>query len=190
MADRISFSGQHLALQEIFAQHADVEASLRSYFSPASVDYAVRFSDYKKPDDVQDAVKDELEMRLAEHERTTIFAILAALEAAFRIDYLQRSYKKKKDSLSRGFRDLHRKKGSRASLEDEILDEWKKYSSVSGKVIGDLKGAFKYRHWLAHGRYWEPKLGQKYDYYSVYILAESIFGSFPFEGIKRTQRVM
>jgi hypothetical protein len=97
MADRISFSGQHLALPEIFAQHADVEASLRSYFSPAS---------------------------------------------------------------------------------------------VSDKVIGDLKGAFKYRHWLAHGRYWEPKLGQKYDYYSVYILAESIFGSFPFEGMKRTQPVM
>lgn len=180
MADRISFSGQHLELLEIFAQHTDVEASLRSYFSPASVYYAERFFDYKEPD-----VKDELEIRLAEHERTTIFAILAALEAAFRIDYLQRSYKKKKDSLSRGFRDLHRKKGSRASLEDEILDEWKKYSSVSDKVIGELKGAFKYRHWLAHGRYWEPKLGRKYDYYSVYALAESILDSFPLEGIKQ-----
>jgi len=180
MAERISFSGQHLELPEIFAQHTDVESSLRSYFSPTSVDYTVRFADYIEPE-----VRNELELRLAEHDRTTIFAILSALEAAFRIDYLQRSYKKKKDPLSRGFRDLHRKKGSRASLEDEILDKWKEYSSVPVKIIGDIKGAFKYRHWLAHGRYWEPKLGQKYDYYSVYILAKIIFDSFPLEGIKR-----
>ena len=34
--------------------------------------------------------------------------------------------------------------------------------------------AFKYRHWLAHGRYWEPKLGRIYDYYSLYDLAYSM----------------
>ena len=151
-------------MPEIFAQHADVESSLRSYSSPTSVDYTVRFADYIEPE-----IRNELELRLAEHDRTTIFAILSALEAAFRIDYLQRSYKKKKDPLSKGFRDLHRKKGSRVSLEDDILDKWKEYSSAPVKIIGDLKGAFKYRHWLAHGRYWEPKLGQKYDYYSVYM---------------------
>ncbi len=33
-------------------------------------------------------------------------SILAALEAAFRIDFLQRCYKKQKDPLSRSFIDL------------------------------------------------------------------------------------
>ncbi len=70
------------------------------------------------------------------------------------------------------------------SLEDEILNSWKCCSSASDKLIGDLKGAFKFRHWLAHGRYWEPKLGQKYDYESVYVLAVTVFSSFPLEGIQ------
>jgi hypothetical protein len=26
---------------------------------------------------------------------------------------------------------------------------------------GDFKGALKLRNWLAHGRYWTPKLGRK-----------------------------
>ena len=47
------------------------------------------------------------------------------------------------------------------------------------KLIGDLRGAFRFRHWLAHGRYWNPKLGQKYDFVSVYSLAANVLGDFP-----------
>jgi hypothetical protein len=47
-------------------------------------------------------------------------------------------------------------------------------------LIDDLIGAFGYRNWLAHGRYWIPKLGRKYDYESVYKPAEDILGNFPF----------
>lgn len=39
------------------------------------------------------------------------------------------------------------------------------------QIIGDVKRAFKYRHWLAHGRYWTPKLGQGYNYAAVYGVA-------------------
>ena len=43
----------------------------------------------------------------------------------------------------------------------------------------DLKGAFKFRHWLAHGRYWDPNLGRKkYDFQSLYALAEEFFECF------------
>ena len=37
----------------------------------------------------------------------------------------------------------------RVSLEEEIFAEWIKYSNAPRYLIGDLKGAFKYRHWLA-----------------------------------------
>jgi len=181
MADHISFSGQHPQLPEIVTHHSDVESSLWGYFNPTSPSYSIRFAGYDEPQ-----VRSELQVRLAEHRRTTILTILTALEAAFRIDYLQRCYKKKKDPLSRGFRQLHSKKGSRASLDDEILDKWKQYTTGSGNLIAELKGALRYRHWLAHGRYWEPKLGQKYDYHSVYVLAENILNSFPLEGIDHT----
>lgn len=178
MPDRVSLLAP-LELNEIVAQHADVVASLRLYFSQASAEYSRRFAAYKESE-----VTSELEIRLNEHELITTFSILSSLEAAFRIDYLQRCYRKKKDPLSRGFRELHRRKGSRVSLEDEILNSWKCCSSAPDKLIGDLKGAFKFRHWLAHGRYWEPKLGQKYDYESVYVLAVTVFSSFPLEGIQ------
>lgn len=42
---------------------------------------------------------------------------------------------------------------------------------MSKALLGELAGAFRYRHWLAHGRYWQPKLGRKYDYLSVFGLA-------------------
>jgi hypothetical protein len=49
-------------------------------------------------------------------------------------------------------------------------------------LIGELRGAFRFRHWLAHGRYWTPKLGRRYNYEDVYALADETFKSFPFFG--------
>ncbi len=178
MGSPVRFSGQHLELSEISQHYRDLEASLRIYFSPASPDYPNRFAGY-----LETEIRDEMELRLAEHSRTTALSVLSALEAVLRIDYLQRCYKKKKDQLSRAFRTLHQRKGSRASLENEILTEWKNHSTVPEQLIGNLKGAFKYRHWLAHGRYWLPRLGQKYDYESVYLLAEAVLTVFPLEGV-------
>jgi hypothetical protein len=65
------------------------------------------------------------------------------------------------------------------TLEEEILNAWVEHRNVSSSLVRNLKGAFKYRHWLAHGRYWNPKLGQPYDYDGVFLLAESILNSFP-----------
>ena len=115
----------------------------------------------------QTRCREELGNRLAELDRNTTMSLLAA-EAAFRIDYLQRCYQRKKDWVSRQVSgNLQREKGSRVSLEDEIFEVWKSNTSGSNKLISDLRGAFKFRHWMAHGRYWTPKLGQKYDYLSI-----------------------
>jgi hypothetical protein len=81
-------------------------------------------------------------------------------------------------------RKIHTQKGSRASLEEEILPAWRKYTDVASGVISDLRGALKYRHWLAHGRYWVPKLGRKYEYHDIYALAHAVFAAFPLEGAR------
>ena len=47
-------------------------------------------------------------------------SLLAAVEAAFRIDYLQRCYQRKKDGVSRQFWEIYKEKETRASLEDEL----------------------------------------------------------------------
>ena len=41
------------------------------------------------------------------------------------------------------------------------------------RLIGDVRGAFKFRHWVAHGRYWVAKLGRKYDFAYVHLLASA-----------------
>jgi hypothetical protein len=66
------------------------------------------------------------------------------------------------------------------SLEDDILGLWSQHHPTLKKRIGEFRGALKLRHWLAHGRYWIPKLGRKYDFADVYLLATIILGEFPF----------
>jgi hypothetical protein len=48
-----------------------------------------------------------------------------------------------------------------------ILQTWADNSTVPREMIGDLRGAFRFRHWLAHGRYWTPRLGPKYSFNDV-----------------------
>ena len=53
---------------------------------------------------------------------------LSGLEAGFRIGFLQRSYRKEKDDVSRCLRELYRRKGVRVSLEEDILNAWQEHS--------------------------------------------------------------
>jgi len=175
MGDRVSFSGAHLGLRKIAEHHRDLESSLTLYFSDGSPKYLVRFVGYTVTE-----VTDELGERLYEADLTSSLTVLATVEAAFRIDYLQRCYRRGKDPVSRAFRNIYRAKRQHASLEDEIFEAWVDNSSGSSAIIGELRGAFKFRHWLAHGRYWTPKLGRRYDFNDVFALADLTLRSFPF----------
>jgi|SRR5580704_215903 hypothetical protein len=177
MARRVSFSGRQRELPEIAKHHRDLESSLTLYFSAASPNYLLRFNSY-----AANEVVDELRTRLEEVDLTSSLTVLTSLEAAFRIDYLQRCYLRGRDQVSRAFRSLYKSKQTRVSLEDEIFDVWANHSAVAPSLISELRGAFRFRHWLAHGRYWTPKLGRPYDYPDVFQLAEWTLGSFPFYG--------
>ena len=97
MARRAGFSGQHRGLPEIAAHHQDLESSLRLYFSAGSPTYPVRFNGYAAT-----KVARELRERLKEVDLTSTLTVLASVEAAFRIDYLQRCYPKgKRSNLAR-----------------------------------------------------------------------------------------
>jgi hypothetical protein len=171
---RVSFSNSNVDVDDLALHHTDVESALRDYFSAIAPSYTVRFAGYAPFEIVE-----ELQMRLTEVDMTSSLTILTAVEATFRVDYLQRCYQRKRDPLSRAFRDLHKRKGTNVRLEEEIFDIWKEHTNGANQLIGDLKGAFKYRHWLAHGRYWTPKLGKKYDFVSLYTLATNVLSNFP-----------
>ena len=122
---------------------------------------------------------------IEETDRRSSLAVLTLIDAAFKLDYRYRCENKLKDDLSRAFRAKQKQRQGyqNVSLEQDIFDAWIKYASGAHALIGDLRGAFRFRHWLAHGRYWTPKLGRNYDFNSLYSLADAVFCSLPLCGM-------
>ena len=175
MHERVKFSGSELTLEQIADHTTDVVQALHGYFSPNSTTYPTRFAGY-----LRDEVANDLMERVSESQRSASLSLLASLEATFRIDYLNRCQLKERDAVSRAFRLLYANKGRRASLEDDILGAWVALHARLKSQVSDIRAAFKYRHWLAHGRYWQPKLGRIHDYQDVYVIADRAVRSFPF----------
>jgi hypothetical protein len=96
--------------------------------------------------------------------------LMSATEAALRNDFDQRVDRKKKDPLSRRFRQLRKKHGDRVRLDEHLLEAW----SLSVEDADDLhrrtvreaialfRGDINLRNWLAHGRHRRPKLARQY----------------------------
>lgn len=171
-----SFSGQNVDIRSYALHHQNSERSLKLYFSAEASSFQIRFIGYELAE-----VAEELGERLAELDLTSTLTVLGALEAAFRIDYLLRCDLNKRDPISRAFQNIYRDKKDRARLDEDIFDVWKVNAFGTSRIIGDLKGVFKFRNWLAHGRYL-VRDGQKYDYATVYALADSALNSFPLLG--------
>ena len=164
-----------LGWNELTAYNDDVVGALRLYFSPASPGFAARFVGRTREE-----VRSELQSRLNESDLRSALAVLTSLEARFQIDFDYRCRKRLKDSLSQDCRKIKSKHKEKVPL-DEILAVWKKHGPHPA-VVSELRGAFKFRHWLAHGRYWErPKLGGKYDFFGVQLIARGILTAFPLE---------
>ena len=154
--------------------HNDVVSSLRLYFDAPSQDFTARYYDKTKAQ-----LESLLAARLEETELRSALTILADLEAAFRFDYEYRCLKRLKDPVSRGFRTIQKSRKKRVGFDEDILEEWKRRSPNLRRLVGELRGALNFRHWLAHGRYWEPKLARKYDFSVIYALADAILQAFP-----------
>lgn len=173
MAKRVTFFGDRQALPNIALHHADLANSLREYFHPLTAKLGTRFAGSSKAE-----LNDELSHQLIEIELSSSLTLLASVEASFKIDYLQRCQLKKKDANSRAFWEIYKKKERWASLEEDIFGVWAETSNEAKAIIGELRGAFKFRHWLAHGRYWNPKLGRRYDFSDVYTIADTALDHF------------
>ena len=163
MYRRVAFAASYPELQDI-AEHYEISVkSMALLYSQLNPGFASDFQYY-----THDEVAKERDDRLEEIDASLALTLLASIEATFRVDYLRRCYRRRRDSLSRDFRLLYRKKGRNVSFEEELLEGWKRHSNVRQSLLGDIKGAFKYRHWLAHGRYWIPKLGRRYDFSNIF----------------------
>lgn len=115
---------------------------------------------------------DEVDIFFEAHRRELDFlvmlSLLASAEAAIRNDFIGRIKERRRDPVSRRFRTISRKHGEKIGLEQHILETWKDMMPQTKRSIGDFLGALRLRHWLAHGRYWTPKLGRRYSPIDVY----------------------
>lgn len=167
-----------LKLEEIAIYYKDSEAALRFYFSDKNPKFEEIFTL-----DSREEISSKLNDRIEELARSTSLSLLAVIEATIMMDCKERDKNNKNDNLSIALIPFV-KNQKYILLKDEILDIWKSYFPRNSQLIGDLKGALKYRHWLAHGRHFTPKMGRPdYDYPTIYQLTENILNSFPFEGI-------
>ena len=107
-----------------------------------------------------------LDYQLQEAEYDASLALLGAIEAAFRLDFDYRRKRRLKDSRSKavrqasGFpRDDFDYRISITKLFDILANDHSADHSTTNPTIDLLKVYFKYRNWLAHGRYWQLRLG-------------------------------
>jgi hypothetical protein len=172
---KVAFSGGEQSLATIWQWYEAIQAALNSYqrdilnalFQGQSVNEPFLFM-------TKEDVLDYFVQQKTELEHLVSLNMMASVEAAIRIDYLKRVYARKKDSVSRRFRELHKKKGVKASLEEDILKIWKQEQPSCKTAIDQFQNASKLRHWLAHGRYWTPKLGRNYNLNTIFDIAKQL----------------
>lgn len=168
----VNFSYKNLGPREIANYYNDTDSSIRFFYSTRA---ATKFFGY-----TGDEATAEMESRVAELDATCTFTLLADLEATFKIDYLQRCYQRKRDPISKSFRQTYKQKGASISLGRDLLPIWRSYRPELKFLIGTILGAFNYRDWIAHGRYWTPGLGQKYDFLTVFQIDLAARSNFSF----------
>ena len=104
--------------------------------------------------------------------------LIASAEAALRIDFLRRVYKRGRDTVSKEFRQIYAAKEREmrnVRLDADILAVWTADKPRVQRYVNEFAGALNYRHWLAHGRYWVPKLGKRYDPSGIQQIVTSLF---------------
>ncbi|MBZ0255233.1 hypothetical protein K8I31_04180 [bacterium] len=184
MARRIPLSNQHLDIKRVDERFNDAKQALRKYFDE------VLIQDRKYIGFTKHELYEEREKRIREQEEFVSLSILAAIEARFRIDYEIRISKRLKDPLSKEFRGLAKSVGNYPRFEKDILSIWRRVgNTAASKLFTDLKKAFQYRHWLAHGRYWNLK-SSNYDYHQIYSLADRVLMSLDLKQPKKIKKYL
>jgi len=162
-----------LELDQLDAYHQDILDSLRRSFSPSAPTFEARFAGKSATE-----VKELLTLRLGESDLRSTFAVLTSLEARFRIDFNIRCRRRLKDDLSAYFRRVEKVRGDRIRLDKDILEGWKRHSTAPIRLISQLRDAFNFRDWVAHGRCWILHGRQKYDFDYVHLIAVGIVSGF------------
>lgn len=152
-------------IQFDFNEHNQSLESLENYYDEVKTAIDLKYSKdnpYYTGDFLSmtlDEVESERDKNYQELAREATMAILAFVESQFRTDFIIRCELKKCDKLSKHYRSTYNpvKRIYTYSYNDVVLDGWEEYRPETKNLLNELREANKYRHWLAHGRYWQFK---------------------------------
>lgn len=119
-----------------------------------------------------------------ELQLVSCFQLISAAEGRLKYDFQLKIEGRSGSNLCKEFRKIFNSNNQdmkHIDVERDILEIWKKHypSSILTTLVGDFKRLMKFRHWVAHGRFWLPsRLGRVITQYHpdlVYKETESLF---------------
>src|SRR5579864_3240321 len=115
------------------------------------------------PERYRDQSLEELRAEFARSRKHLQYAamlhLLTTTEALLRMAFQDLSKRKTKPAIFREFRKVNRERGEKIRLEEDILNTLIDVYPETARSIREFKGVVPLRDWLAHGRYWNPKIG-------------------------------
>lgn len=118
----------------------------------------------------------------AETNQAAILQLLAATEAALRVDVIKRLIEKKRTPISRSFANLYKSHRLRLKLGEHLLGVHREHGSPNTRrLIDEFVEALKMSHWLAHGRYWPPRFQRPFDPDLVFRLCHDLLAALSIE---------
>ncbi len=156
----------------VMGHHATTRAAIDLLFSEDNPDNS-------------DLSRQELEKRrkacVQVQQNRDMMALLAFLEACFRLYYANRKRLKLKDGLSRVLIRLFNRKRNKAALMDDIVKAWLQQGVLTHHQYDRINSAFQLRHWIAHGQYWSPAKIKPHDLWEVAEFVESLVNARMFQ---------
>lgn len=183
MTERVSITSDWIAVDDVWEYYETMRSAIVRSAENARRSLADG-ADLKDPKlfgmDIEE-LDEYFESLLDEADAQACLFLIASAEATIRVDFLERVYERRKDRMSRVFRDIYKSRCEhnkiKVRLDEDILDIWASEVAQAKTPVGTFKGALRFRHWLAHGRYWVPKLGRKYDPSGIVQLVIDLFGA-------------
>ncbi|MBO9570945.1 MAG: hypothetical protein J7497_01855 [Chitinophagaceae bacterium] len=165
----MKFSNKFTTIEEIESWHQDQYQALTN-FKSHQVELALsgnRSLNEKFSELTIDELHSYFDESLEELDYLVSFNLLSAVEAHIRMDFYSKIKDKPRVNITTRYRELYKEKGDMVSLEEDLLRILKEELPDHKSSFSDYIGALKFRHWIAHGRYWVPKFGRNYNTASI-----------------------
>lgn len=170
--DKFRIAPQLYSLEEIKEYYDLSIQAINCEYSTSNLHYEEQFYGWTEKE-----IEDEAESVKRELSHVCSMCVMAYIESLFRIDSYVRTKHKYKGQLTDKIKAmLVTKKSIPLVRFEDLLDVWKQVYCDETELFRKINSCFKFRHWIAHGRYWklDDNIDVHFDFADVFMLAQSV----------------